>query len=120
MFTFVAVCTAFKGKDAKADKNGKAPVALQPISGTSPRGLNILSGTVAEQQGFVPGKTYGVMATERPTDEEYGRQFNYTKIGELSALEVMTMPLNGVKLLIAPANAEATVNTEADAPAVTA
>lgn len=117
MFTFVAICSPFNGKGVTADKNGKLPVVLQPISGTSPRGLNVLSGTVAENSGFEPGKTYGVIATERPADEEYGRQFSFTKVGEVSAIEAMSQPLGAVKLLIAPNNG---VEVEANAPAIAA
>ena len=100
MFTFIAVAKVFNG--GEVDKNGKSPIVLQPLSGTSPRGLNVLSGTVAESQGFIPNKTYGVIATER---EQYEgkRQFNFSLVGEVSTLDALSMATTSpVKLLIQP------------------
>lgn len=118
MFTFLAICSTFNGENAKVDKNGKMPVALQPIAGTSPRGLNILSGSVAENTGFEAGKTYLILASERPADERHGRQFNYAKLGEASLMETIAVKkeLGDVKLLIA-VGAESTATASVGAEA---
>lgn len=93
---FLASCKAFNG--GIADSQGKMPVVLNPIAGESPRGLNIISGTSAELQGFEPGKCYGVKAIEQelythPEGHERAgqqvRSFNFDSVGEIGVMEAM-------------------------------
>lgn len=114
MIAFTATVKAWS--QGEADKNGKMPLVLVPISGVSPRGLNVISGTSAELQGFKEGTVHAVTATERevtPENEQYGRQFNFSSIGTLSPLEALRdAKENPLNIIIKPAA------VEANAPAV--
>lgn len=68
------------------DKNGKLPVILRPFAGKCPNKF-VISGTVAETEGIQVGKSYLVNILEREESAEYGRQFQYQKLNELTALE---------------------------------
>jgi hypothetical protein len=70
------------------DKNGKSPVILNVVSGTFPN-RNVISGTVAENLGIETGHTYLFQVREVEANE-YGRQFIYSKLKELEALEIVT------------------------------
>lgn len=72
----------------KVDKNGKEPIMLNVIAGKAPN-RNILSGTVAELEGFKPGDAYLIQVREVEPDSEHGRQFIWQKIMKLSALEIL-------------------------------
>ena len=71
-----------------SDKNGLQPVMLRPIAGNVPN-KNVISGTVAERGGFREGKSYLVNILETESNE-YGRNFQFQAISELSALEIIT------------------------------
>mgnify|MGYP001072496525 CR=1 FL=1 len=106
---FVASCKNFNS--GNPDKNGKDPILLKPIGGKSPRGINVLSGTSAELQDFIPGKCYAVQATETaPYETEDGRtvrSFNFDNLGELSPIEAMEYSTKDtLKFLIQPENAQ--------------
>lgn len=90
MYTSKVVATAksFNSENAKLDKNGKSPVFLNVISGKAPN-RNILAGTIAENEGIEIGKTYLFQVSEKETSEEFGRQFVWNKISEMSGLEVL-------------------------------
>lgn len=63
------------------DRNGKQAVILIPVAGKMPN-RNIISGTVAEREGFELGKTY--LASFREVEaNEYGRQFQWSKITQV-------------------------------------
>ena len=70
-----------------SDKNGKNPVILNVVSGTFPN-RNVLSGTVAENLGIEIGHTY-LMQVREVEPNEFGRQFVYSKLKELDALEIV-------------------------------
>jgi hypothetical protein len=97
----------FNGTDAEGnlriDKNGKQAIMLRVIAGKAPN-RNVLSGTVAENLGFAPGKMYFVQITENlpenaKTEErkaaltkaiaENGRQFTFTKLADVSPVEAL-------------------------------
>lgn len=100
MFVFTASVKTFSG--GNPDRNGKMPIVLQPISGMSPRGLNVLSGTVAENQGFVAGSVHAVVATERE-EFEGTRQFNFSSVGVITPLEAIAdAKENKLQLVIQP------------------
>src|SRR5690606_36659982 len=98
---FLAKVAIFTSESEHADKNGKMPVVLTPLGGESPRGRNIVSGTIAESEGFEAGKTYLVMGTHTGTveteDSERIESFNYTNLAESDKFEtikyVMDNPL---------------------------
>lgn len=109
---FVASCKSFN--NGNVDKNGKEPMVLKPISGTSPRGLNVISGTSAELQGFEKGKMYIVDATEGELytreDGTTVRSFNFDAIAEVNPFEALAHAKSEpVKLLIQPETEEVTV-----------
>ena len=90
--TFVASVKFWNVKEGgkPTDKNGHKPLVLIPFGGKAPRGLNVISGSSALLQGFLPGKCYIVTATERPLDEEHGRQFNFESIAEVNPFDALT------------------------------
>lgn len=86
------------------DSNGLLPLAIIPLTGVSPRALNVVSGSSAEIMDIVPGKAYGFTATEtEPTDEGYEpvenkqgdivRQFNFQSLVEIDAVRAMELSL---------------------------
>jgi len=70
------------------DKNGKQPVILNVVAGSCPN-RNVISGTVAENLGIEVGKSYLFSVREGEPDATYGRQFVYSKLKELNALELV-------------------------------
>jgi hypothetical protein len=74
--------------EVKVDKNGLPSVLLNVLAGKAPN-RNIISGTIADREGFEIGKSYLVSFNEREADEEHGRQFNFTKVGEASIMDVL-------------------------------
>lgn len=80
----------FKGKEATPDKNGLSSMYLHPVCGNIPN-RNVLSGTVADSQGFQEGKSYLAQWNIGETDPTYGPQVNWTAVtGEpLSAMEML-------------------------------
>ena len=75
--------------EVKVDKNGLPSVLLNVLAGKAPN-RNIISGTIAEREGFELGKSYLVSYNEREADAEHGRQFNFTKVGEASIMDVLS------------------------------
>lgn len=88
-FAIVKV-SEFKGKEATPDKNGMVSMYLHPVCGNVPN-RNVLSGTVADSQGFEEGKSYLAQWTIGEDDPQYGPQVNWTTVtGEpLSAMETL-------------------------------
>lgn len=70
------------------DKNGQSPVILNVIGGKCPN-RNVLSGTIAKSMGIEVGKTYLLQVREVEASETYGRQFVYSKLKELDAMEII-------------------------------
>lgn len=73
---------------AEADKHGKLPVILVGFAGAQPS-KRVLSGTVAERNGLIVGKSYIVEATRGEDDPEYGEQWNYLAISEVSGVKAI-------------------------------
>ncbi len=78
------------------DTNDKEPVLLDPYAGNSPRGINVVAGTVAESQGFTKGQMHMVKATYMGVAESNragseGRKthsFNYALVkGDIDVFE---------------------------------
>lgn len=92
MFYIVKV-NSFQGsanRPAVADKNGFAPVLLSAHNGTLPEKGRVISGTVAQRAGMQVGHNYAVKVTLVGIDDQYGEQYQYEVIGELSTMEVIT------------------------------
>ena len=82
------VTVATFGKES-IDKNGKQAVILLPVAGKIPN-RNVLAGTTAERSGFETGKSYLTSVRETEASDEFGRQFAWTKICEVtSPLEII-------------------------------
>ena len=79
----IVVASTFQGENAKPDLNGLDPVYLTPIAGKCPN-RNVLAGTVAKNSKLEAGKTYMVKWTRTEDDPEYGAQYNWTNLGEIS------------------------------------
>lgn len=97
------------------DKNGLSPVLLQCLAGTMPN-RSIISGTIAQREGLYENSTYLVQITETETDDKYGRQFNFTNVGQASLLEIISAKreLGAVKVFDA---SEAIVEESEEVPA---
>lgn len=76
------------------DKNNKMPLFLKVLNGKYPN-RNILSGTVAEREGFQVGKAYLASWVETEPDAEYGRQFQWTMVKELTMVETIQSEMIG-------------------------
>jgi hypothetical protein len=71
------------------DKNGKMPVMLRPVSGKMPSKF-VISGTIAENEGFEIGSSYLINIQEREASEQYGRQFQFQRLMKIeSALDLV-------------------------------
>lgn len=70
----------------KPDKNGKMPVILIASAGKIPN-RNVLSGTVAEMQGFEVDKAYLVQFRKRGTDKAFGEDYTFTKLQEITTVK---------------------------------
>lgn len=73
----------YRGENAKEDSNGLMPMYLNPICGSVPD-RNVLSGTVARNSGFEEGKSYLAKWTRLEDDAEYGVQYGWTKVNEIT------------------------------------
>lgn len=110
--TFFVACvkTATLGGKIKANQHGMIPLVLEPVQGKSPRGINILDGTVAENDEIESGKTYAFKATELlPGDKGFNpdvenRQFNFSRMGEpISTMEMVELAMkNDITILVNP------------------
>jgi hypothetical protein len=88
MFTSMIAAAVGKFTKGSADKNGKDPIILSVLAGRCPN-RNVLSGTIADNNNIEVGKSYMFQVREVEPSDEYGRQFVFTKVGELSAMEVL-------------------------------
>ena len=79
----IVAVSNYKGENAKEDSNGLMPVYLNPICGNIPD-RNVLSGTVARNAGFEEGKAYLAKWTRLEDDAEYGVQYGWTKVNEIT------------------------------------
>ena len=79
----VVAVSLFQGEGAKPDSNGFDPVYLTPIAGMSPN-RNVIAGTVAQNSGLEIGKSYLCKWTKLEDDPEYGPQYGWTKVSEIS------------------------------------
>lgn len=86
--TAIVVVKPFIGENSKPDVNGVTPVFLKVIAGKSPN-RTILNGTVAQVEGLEEGGAYLVSITEVESHPEHGRQFQWSRIAEMSALEII-------------------------------
>ena len=84
----VANFTGSNDKPANSDKHGKMPVILSILAGKAPN-RTILSGTIAERNGFKVGCSYLVNCTEGESSVEYGRHFNWQIVKEATLMEVL-------------------------------
>jgi len=81
------VAASVNNFNGNLDKNGKNPVILNVIAGKFPN-RNVLAGTIAENLGIEVGKSY-LFSVREVESNEHGRQFIYSKLKELSAMEIV-------------------------------
>ena len=79
----IIAVSLFQGKEAEADSNGIMPYYLTPVAGNIPN-RNVLAGTVAQNSGFVDGKSYLAKWTRLEDDATYGPQYGWTKVQEVT------------------------------------
>lgn len=70
------------------DKNGKEPLMLNVIAGTSPN-MFVINGTIAENIGIEVGSTYLLQVRETEKSEEYGRQFTHNKLEQVTGMDII-------------------------------
>ncbi len=89
-FSSIIIAKVSPFEQGNLDKNGKLPVILNVVAGNSPN-RTVLSGTIAEREGFNVGETHLVQVREVAADE-YGRQFNFVKLSDnpLKAMDILT------------------------------
>jgi hypothetical protein len=91
-YNFVASCKPYNQGEPE-EVSGLMPLLLEPIAGTSPRGVNVISGSSAQMQGFEVGKCYACKATEREIfvkkNGDQVRSFDFSAIGNMTAMEAM-------------------------------
>ena len=118
-FNEIALVVATPFNNGNVDKNGLEPMLLKCIAGKSVN-RSILSGTIAEREGFESHKSYLVSITEREIDETYGRQFSFTNLGEMKGIDLIKASKELGKALIINVMeeelVEETTNTEASQP----
>lgn len=88
MNLFIASVVTPNGEQFRSDKNGNFPVLLNVLSGKCPN-KRVIAGTMAINMDIQPGQTYLFNWTEGIIDPDYGRQFNFEKVKEINALEVI-------------------------------
>ena len=79
----IVAVSMYQGENAKIDINGLMPIYLNPICGTIPD-RNVIAGTVARNAGFEEGKSYLAKWTRLEDDEEYGVQYGWAKVNEIT------------------------------------
>ena len=79
----IVAVSMYQGENAKIDTNGLMPIYSNPICGNVPD-RNVLSGTVARNAGFEEGKSYLAKWTRLEDDAEYGVQYGWTKVNEIT------------------------------------
>jgi hypothetical protein len=120
MFTskVIALVSEAKGDNIHNNKHEKTPLYLNVLNGEYPN-KNIMDGTVAEDQEVEVGNCYLFQIKEIEKNEEYGRQFAWTKIGlSLTAMEVVQLSplLKDAKMInvLSSKGIEATINEVAE------
>lgn len=86
-FQEISAITVTSWNTEKLDKHDKSPVLLKCLAGKMPNKA-VISGTIAERSNFELNKSYLVQITETETNE-YGRNFQFTNLGLLSALDIL-------------------------------
>jgi hypothetical protein len=106
-YVFIATAKNWNG-EKQNDAKGKRNIVLTPYSGTSPRTLNVIAGTVAESEGFEHGKLYAVGATENepytnPKTGVTSRSFSFGLIAELDAMKALeSVMADNLVILVTP------------------
>lgn len=93
MSAFICKVNQFQGSAARpatTDKNGFAPVILVARNGNLPEKARVISGTVAHRAGLEVGKIYAIDVTMDHVDDQYGEQYTYNVVGEISTIEALT------------------------------
>jgi hypothetical protein len=73
--------------NGKADKNGLESIILDAVAGRVPKN-RVMSGTIADRQGFEANKAYMISIETLPSNE-YGEQYRFTNLGQLNGLELI-------------------------------
>ena len=110
----IVAVSKFQGENSGADVNGLMPVYLNPICGNTPD-RNVLSGTVARNSGFEEGKSYLAKWTRLEDDAEYGVQYGWTKVNEMTdplAIINAEAQLGAGRVFKVASVAESTVNSQ--------
>ena len=90
---FVVKVNQFQGSldnPARPDKNGQMPVILTSYNGQLPNNARVISGTVAQRNGWEVGQNYVVSLTLGGVDKQFGEQYQYSTVGLVTPLEIAT------------------------------
>lgn len=88
MFNSIIVATVRPFANGTPDKNGLEPKILNILGGKCPN-RTVLSGTIADSLGLKDNCSYMLQVRETETSDKYGRQFQYTVVKELGAMEII-------------------------------
>lgn len=116
MFSSMCIVSVNYFTNGSLDRNGKQPIILNVVSGKFPN-RTVLSGTIAESNGFEVGKTY--LASVKETESnEFGRQFIWQKLKEVDAMEIVTTSthLGNAEMFDASAKEVSVTKKETTAP----
>lgn len=88
MSTIAIVSTGVFTKRGPSKTSNKYPMIFTPISGSIPD-KRVLAAEIAENSGFEPHRTYMISVSETEPSDEWGRQFQFTNLGELNGLDLI-------------------------------
>ena len=112
MLNEIVLVTTSEWNGGNADKNGAKPMSLKAVAGKNIN-KSILAGTLAANSGFELNKTYLVQISEKEANKEYGRQFQFTNLGEQKGLDVIKAAKELGSPVIVDVTTEETVNEQA-------
>lgn len=84
---FIATINEYKGKNAKADRSGNMPLILNVLGGKCPN-KRLFSQGWADVQGMEVGRTYLINSIETDPHPDFGRQFRFDNVQEVTALDI--------------------------------
>jgi len=108
VFNMIASVRAITSESDKirANKHGVLPLVLDPIAGKSPRGINLMDGTAAENSGVEADNVYAFKVTEHePGDERFNdkvevRQFDFQKQIKLTEEKALDYMMNSQDVVV--------------------
>jgi hypothetical protein len=109
---FIATINEFNGKKVTIDRSGNAPLILNVLAGKCPS-KRLISQGWADTQGMEVGKTYLIEDVELDAHPEHGRQFQFNKVQQVSAVDIMEFAAKFPKQIFNVSSVEESVTEKA-------